>query len=234
MRKQLTHHKEKIYICDRCLHYFSSENLLQDHKPLCIKLNTCRIELPKDYENTIRFKNLKYKERVPIVIYGDTECLLKTISEEPLLQEHKAFSIGFYLKNSFDDTKSYYKSYRQTEEAQQSPAEWFVTELKKIAEEYEIVYKNPKPIILTPADLNDFKNASTCWICGKNFTKKEKRIHEHDHFSGKYRGAAHNKCNLNYRKSRYIPVIFHNLSGYDAHLIIREIHSNKILSLIHI
>ena len=46
---------------------------------------------------------------------------------------------------------------------------------------------------------------------------------DHCHYTGQYRGAAHSKCNLAYKLPKYIPVIFHNLSGYDAHLIICEL-----------
>ena len=45
----------------------------------------------------------------------------------------------------------------------------------------------------------------------------------HDHLSGRYRDSTHSNCNLNYRDSHCIPVVFHNLSGYDAHFIIKEI-----------
>ena len=38
-----------------------------------------------------------------------------------------------------------------------------------------------------------------------------------------YRGAAHNNCYLKYRIPDHIPIVFHNLSGYDAHLLIREL-----------
>ncbi|KYN14452.1 hypothetical protein ALC57_13339 [Trachymyrmex cornetzi] len=41
--------------------------------------------------------------------------------------------------------------------------------------------------------------------------------------TGRYRGPAHSNCNLSYKTSLYIPVVFHNLSGYDAHFIIKEI-----------
>jgi hypothetical protein len=45
-------------------------------------------------------------------------------------------------------------------------------------------------------------------------------VRDHCHLSGKYRGAAHNKCNIDYKIPKFIPVVFHNLSGYDAHFCI--------------
>ncbi|XP_073235132.1 uncharacterized protein [Porites lutea] len=49
------------------------------------------------------------------------------------------------------------------------------------------------------------------------------KVRDHCHFTGKYRGAAHNKCNLRCRKPRVLPVIIHNLQGYDAHLFIKQL-----------
>ena len=48
-------------------------------------------------------------------------------------------------------------------------------------------------------------------------------MRDHCHFTGKYRGAAHNKCNLECRKPLILPVVFHNLQGYDAHLFIKKL-----------
>ena len=52
---------------------------------------------------------------------------------------------------------------------------------------------------------------------------EETIVRDHYHYTRKYRGATHRKCNLWYAIPHYIPVVFHNLSGYDAHLFIREL-----------
>jgi len=46
---------------------------------------------------------------------------------------------------------------------------------------------------------------------------------DHCHLTGKFRGAAHNDCNLNYKVPKFIPIVLHNLSGYDSHLFIKRL-----------
>ena len=66
------------------------------------------------------------------------------------------------------------------------------------------------------------KKASRCDICFKTFNSKDPKVRDYCHYTGRYRGPAHSLCNLRYRIPSYIPVVFHNLSGYDAHLFIKE------------
>ena len=77
-------------------------------------------------------------------------------------------------------------------------------------------------IPLTKKQLKEYKNATKCHICFKSFKDKGK-VRDHCHYTGMYRGAAHFGCNLRYKIPSYIPVVFHNLAGYDAHLFIREL-----------
>ena len=74
---------------------------------------------------------------------------------------------------------------------------------------------------LMPAQWKDYKHASSCHICIKPFKEGNRKVRDHCHYSGIYRGAAHSLCNLQYKIPSYIPVLFHNLSGYDAHLFIK-------------
>ena len=56
---------------------------------------------------------------------------------------------------------------------------------------------------------------------GKNFVQQ--KVRDHDHYTGKYRGAAHSDCNLRYKIPREFPIIFHNGSRYDYHFIIKKL-----------
>ncbi|KAK5647058.1 hypothetical protein RI129_005522 [Pyrocoelia pectoralis] len=62
-----------------------------------------------------------------------------------------------------------------------------------------------------------------CFICGTEFKQDCVKVLEHCHVTGRYRGCAHSTCNLNYKVPSYIPVFFHNLSGYDSHLFIKQL-----------
>ena len=52
--------------------------------------------------------------------------------------------------------------------------------------------------------------------------KTEKKVKYHCHYTGKFRGVAHSKCNLNYQIPKDIPIIIHNAS-YDTHFIINQL-----------
>ena len=81
-----------------------------------------------------------------------------------------------------------------------------------------------KPMIpLTKDQIKKYNHASKCHICFKHFKDGDRKVRDHCHYSGEYRGAAHSLCNLQYKIPSYIPVVFHNLTGYDAHLFIWEL-----------
>ena len=76
---------------------------------------------------------------------------------------------------------------------------------------------------LTSKQWKKFNQARRCQICFKEFGLDNPKVRDHCHYTGLYRGPAHRDCNLRYKIPSYIPFLFHNLSGYDAHLIIREL-----------
>ena len=83
-----------------------------------------------------------------------------------------------------------------------------------------------KPLKMTDDDELCFKLEEKCHICNKKYTDKDIRVRDHCHITGKYRGSAHQECNLKLRiepENIKIPVIFHNLRGYDSHFIMQQI-----------
>ena len=68
-----------------------------------------------------------------------------------------------------------------------------------------------------------FRLSNSCWICDKLFDVGDNKVRDHCQITGRYRGAAHWSCNINLKLTKKIPVIFHNLRGYDSHLLIKEI-----------
>ena len=83
---------------------------------------------------------------------------------------------------------------------------------------------------MTEKNKIDYENATKCWICEQETTKNNPKVRDHCHFTGEYTGAVHKSCNLKLKiksgKTK-IPVVFHNLKGYDSHLIMQKIHKAK-------
>ena len=78
---------------------------------------------------------------------------------------------------------------------------------------------------LTNAQLKKYEEARICHICFKSFNGENPKVRDHCHYTGRYRGPAHMKCNLQYKIPPFVPIVFHNLSGYNAHLFIKELAS---------
>ena len=158
------------------------------------------------------FKNYHKQLPIPFVVYADFECFTKpmnTCSPNPKgikgIVDKKIKPI-IYTKTREDEDIS----------------KVFVEKLKEVTKGiYNDFYRRPKHLRLTPTEQKSFEKAVNCHICNKEL--REDTVRDHCHFTGQYRGAAHNSCNLKCRKPLILPVIFHNLQGYDAHLFIKQL-----------
>ena len=101
-------------------------------------------------------------------------------------------------------------------------ADHFVKALLKEADDIMKIMEDIVPMKLTPAQEKEFRKSDTCFLCGGGFDGD--KVRDHDHLTGEFRGAAHNTCNLKYGFKNYkIPVLFHNLKGYDSHFIVKAL-----------
>ncbi|XP_077260546.1 uncharacterized protein LOC143896520 [Temnothorax americanus] len=195
VNSQLTVSRCAKHVCDQCLHYFYTREKLAAHSVDCGRMNDCAIALPNEDDKWQSFDNHDRKERLPFVV------------------------LGYYLCCTYDDTVSTYR-YRRGEDC----VSWFVNELRVLARRAKIKFStNIFMVELTKDEKREFQCATHCHVSRKVFQPEDKRMRDHCHLTGRYRGPAHVRCNLNYRNVYVIPVFFHNLSGYDAHFIIEKI-----------
>jgi len=218
-------HKNSKHFCERCLHGFSRENLLQSHKPECqgIGQTAVRVEMPK-VGDKLSFQNYHKQLPAPYIIYADFEALTTkiegpnlnpTMSNTQQTQLHEACSYCYVVVRCDGHTEA------PVEYRGPKAVEHFLTAIQNEETKIEAALKNPKPMIMTQDDRCTHSKSTHCHICEKPLAGDS--VRDHCHITGKYRGAAHNACNLKLRLNTHIPVVFHNLRGYDSHLIMQTI-----------
>ena len=136
-------------------------------------------------------------------------------------QNHKDCRYGYKVVCCYDDKYSKSVKIYRGENAVHKFMEAMLEEVKY----YNKIKKKHfnKEMVMTKEDRKDFKSADTCHICDKKCTEKDIKVRDHCHITGKYRGSAHQDCNINFKLNEKIPVIFHNLRGYDIHFIMQPI-----------
>ena len=230
LSSQVNKHDHKLYFCLNCLNGYDEPEKLEQHKEYCSENENIKINMPPP-ETYLKFKNFLYSERAPFVIYADFESLLIPLegcdpdpnkSYTKKYQKHEPVSFDYYIK-SFNESvyKSTNRIYIKENPEDPDPVDVFIN---WVEEDVKILAElGNEKMIITAEEEEQFKQASNCWICGK-LLNIEDRVRDHCHFTGRYRGAAHNICNLKYSKPNNISVFFHNLTGYDSHLFIKKLN----------
>ena len=229
-----TKHKERKHFCMHCLQCFSSERVLNDHKDNCIQLNgTQAVKMPDKDNNILKFNNFHKQQQVPFVIYADFEAITEKIqgcqpnndkSYTEAYQKHTDCGYGYKIVCCYDDKYTKPVQIYRGEKAVYKFIEKMLEEVKYCKKVMKTFFN--KPLKMTKDDEEEFKKAKECHICDKKYTEKDIQVRDHCHITGKYRGSAHQDCNLKLRvnpEEIKIPVIFHNLRGYDSHFIMQEI-----------
>ncbi|XP_068704896.1 uncharacterized protein [Montipora foliosa] len=186
--------------------------------------------MPTKDDNILKFNNAHKQIPVPFVIYADFEAITEKIhgcqpnddkSYTEAYQRHTDCGYGYKVVCCYDDKYTKPVQIYRGEKAVYKFMEAMLDEVKyckKIMKKYF-----NKPLRMTKDDEEKFQKADECHICNKKYDENDVRVRDHCHITGKYRGSAHQDCNLNFRITEKIPVMFHNLRGYDSHFIMQEI-----------
>ena len=185
--------------------------------------------MPAKNNNIIKYNHGEKSMKLPFVIYADLECLLEKMStcinnpnesSTTKINKHTPSGYSIFTHCSFDESKNKLNYYRGNDCMKK-----FSKDLREHASKI-IDYEKKKMIPLTTEEKIYHNKQKICYICKKEFNNNEKKnykVRDHCHYTSKYRGAAHNICNLRYKVPKEIPIVFHNSSIYNYHFIIKEL-----------
>ena len=215
------------YFCKRCLNSFPRVESLEKHKEICGEFAAAKIELPG---GKCSFKNWERMMHIPVVGYADFESILKPLREKDKTHEHIPCGFCFHLVSPFLQMEPVLK--RAENETNQLPQD-FIRELISRVKQAHLSLPKKEMIPLSPKEWKKFRESKVCWLCrGKFGEKRFSKVRDHCHYTGKFRGAAHQSCNLKFQRPKFTPVFFHNLQNYDAHLFVRALGlMDEVLSI---
>ena len=217
------------FYCLNCFCAYSTKNKFEVHKKICENHDYCHVEMPTKDNNSIKYNQGEKSMKLPFTIYADLKCLLEKMStcqnnpNEPSttkINKHTPSGYSLFTHCSFHNSKNKLNYYRG-EDCMKKFCKDLRTHATKI-----INYEKKKMISLTIKEEIYHNKQKICYKCKNKFNKndkKQQKVRDHCHYTGKVRGAAHNTCNLRYKVPKEIPVVFHSGSTYDYHFIIKEL-----------
>ena len=240
-----TKHKGRKNFCMYCLQCFSSKGILEGHLKDCSKINGKQvIKMPDKDGNELKFINFRKQIPVPFVIYGDFEALTKKVqgckisdvdskvkdrrSYTEAYQMHKDCGYGYKVVCHYDEKLSKSTSIYRGEGAVYKFMKKMMEEVAYCKNMVKKHFNNTPKITIEEEE--EFKKATKCHICNEEYNEKSEIVRNHCQISGRFRGSSHKECDCWMRfdpNNMTIPVIFHNLRGYDGHFIMQQI--GKIL-----
>ena len=214
----------KSFVCRRCLNSYTCENALLNHKEKCGDDNICTIRTSN--ESHLYWKKHFHKNplyfRIIADFEADNEIENSSVGNKTTnIYKQKPVLNGYYIISELNDVleSGYYES-----PLDYNNVDWFVKEVIKLENKMAFFFKNTKKDIdMTQEDVENFENNNVC-----RFSEKEilsEKVRDHCQLTGKYRGPAHNTCNINIKQkdSNFIPFAFHNLSNYDCHMFFKRL-----------
>ena len=181
------------FYCYGCLHSFRSEAALKNHVNLCKNNKFAKIELPNSENNFKKYNPGGKSLKMNTVRYADFESILapnNTCRKEII---NKQVPCGY----SINVVDNHNNTCKQTYYRGDNAVSKFCNEIRAIAYN-KISFCKRQMIELTLEEQKKYEDAKYCYICKKVFgeKKKHRKVRDHDHYTGKYRGTAHSICNL--------------------------------------
>ena len=240
-------------LCLRCLNFFrkpskkdredpDKKSSLEKHMEICSGEKLQHVIYPKPGE-TVQFRNYERLHDVPFVVYADFESFVSPLDVEEK-DPNKSYTVQYqsHIPSGFCYTikcmnETVYPTKTVLKTASYEGEDMGRLFVETLSEDFKPIYdilKTPKPMIMNNSDKTAYEKSEKCYTCGIQFgserinekTKKKEKIvkcRDHCHITGKYRGAACGKCNLKMKVSKFVPVLFHNLEGYDCHLFVKSL-----------
>ena len=218
--------------CMNCLNGFWTGSARDKHYGYFSINGHANVNMPTGKEKWLKFHDGQYQFKVPFMLYVDFESIFKPVDERyrdrmnTIKAERKGKATYMEKINrhvlpgfAYGHVPDPFKIYRGKD-----CVEKFVEYIEEEVKWLYATFPQQPMIELTDALKKEHKATEKCHFCLKEFNDpQKKKVRSQCHCIGLYQEAAHNDCNLKCRIPDQIPILFHNLSGYDAHLFIKEL-----------
>ena len=214
----------KTFVCRRCLNSYTCENALINHKEKCGDDNVCTIRTSN--KSHLYWKKHFHKNpiyfRVIADFEADNEIDGSNIGDKTTnIYKQNLVLNRYYIISELEDVSGsgYYESPLGYDNV-----DWFVKENIKLENKMVFYFKNTKEdIIMTKENEEVFKINNICRFYEKEILSD--KVRDHCHLTEKYRGPAHNTCNINVKQKdgNFIPFAFHNFSNYGCHMFFKRL-----------
>ena len=236
-------HMANTFFCENCLNSFSNEETRKKHQMYCC-LNKPRLEVTTNKE-IMKFENFKNQHPAEYIGFLDFECVLPDTSKICETCDHlrckcdrsytqimtNQYPIAYSLVILDQNSKIFHEKTYVGENA----ADHLVEHLLEQDELWvKGLFNTYVEIQLTKKEQSDFDKSEICYLCEQDFCDDIIKCRDHCHFTGKFLGAACQKCNLDRRKQNVLRIFMHNGSKYDFHFIVKALNEKPGLNNVNV
>ena len=185
-------------------------------------------EDPKIFE----FVQYQKSDKAPFIVYAELECIMEKVhgcknnpenSSKTKIREHIPSGLSMSTISSFRSIENKHDVNRG-KDCMKKFGEFLRDHTMKITN-----FKKKKMKLFSKEQQELYENSKICYNWKEKFEnkylkeKKYRRVRDHCHYTGEYRGAVHSICNLKYSVSKKFPIVFHKGSNYDFYFVIKEL-----------